>query len=117
MPMDEKEAFDYYAKEENQVPAGPARRRTSSSGKSSHVPIRFLPETIAKVKVLAARERKTVSSWIRDLVEREVERRLPAPRSEAFAWPLRIVTSPHETSVTEAQGSLRDENASNLAAI
>jgi hypothetical protein len=65
MPMSDKEAFEYYSDPEHQVPAGPARRR-SKSGMSSHVPIRFLPETIAKVKILAGRDRKTVSAWICD---------------------------------------------------
>jgi hypothetical protein len=111
--MSDKEAFDYYNDPEHQVPAGSARRR-SRPGMSSHMPIRFLPETIAKVKILAARDRKTVSAWIRDLVEREIERRLPAPRSEAAYWEPRLLTPLPRGSVTEAQQAPEDASLSNL---
>src|SRR6266508_5919082 len=113
MPMSDKEAFEYYSDPEHRLPAGPSRRR-SKPGMSSHVPIRFLPETIAKVKILAARDRKTVSAWIRDLVEREIERRLPAPRSEAVDWEVRYLTPPPRGSVTEARLASRTAPLSNL---
>src|SRR6266542_2999586 len=71
MPMSDKEAFEYYSDPEHRLPTGSARRR-SKPGMSSHVPIRFLPETIAKVKILAARDRKTVSAWIREKPNRYV---------------------------------------------
>jgi len=45
---------------------------------TSHVPIRFRPQTIEKAKAIAERDGMTVSSWIRGVVEREVERRMPA---------------------------------------
>jgi hypothetical protein len=68
--------YEYYADPEHRVPAGPGRRRVSKA-LTTHVPIRFSPEVIGDVKQLADTDRKTVSSWIRDVVEAEVERRRP----------------------------------------
>jgi predicted transcriptional regulator len=65
---------DYYAKPENQVPAGPGRRRRSPR-LTTHVPIRFSPDVIEVVKKLADTDRRTVSSWIRTVVDQEIERR------------------------------------------
>lgn len=79
MPDDDS-MYEYYADPDNRVPAGPARRRASKT-LSTHVPIRFSPDVIAEVKKLADKDRKTVSSWIRDVVVEEVERRQPRPPS------------------------------------
>jgi hypothetical protein len=75
MPDDES-MYKYYADPDNRVPAGPGRARKSKP-LTTHVPIRFSPDAIAEVKQLADKDRKTVSSWIRDVVEDEVERRRP----------------------------------------
>jgi hypothetical protein len=81
MPEDDDAMYEYYADPDHRVTAGPGRRRVSKP-LSTHVPIRFSPEVIAEVKQLAEKDRKTVSSWIRDVVEAEVERRRPRePRS------------------------------------
>ena len=81
MATSDDEAYEYYADPENLVPAGPGRRRKA---KSTHVPIRFTPEMVAEVKQLAEVDRKTVSTWIRDVVSAEVERRRPRrPESRA----------------------------------
>jgi hypothetical protein len=110
MPMSDEEAFIYYSDLEHQEPVGPARRR-SRPGMTSHVPVRFHPDIIAKVKILAARDRKTVSAWIRNLVEREIERRLPAPRSEAVQWPLRLLTPLPTGPVTETSPTPEDSRS------
>jgi hypothetical protein len=68
--------YEYYADPDNRVPAGPARRRAAQQ-LTTHVPIRFSPEAISEVKQLADKDRKTVSSWIRDVVEDEIARRRP----------------------------------------
>lgn len=82
--MSDAEAHAYYADPDNREPAGPGRRRTKKP-MSSHVPVRFPPEVIAEVKQVAQQDRKTVSSWIRDTVEREIERRRPRyPTTGAF---------------------------------
>jgi predicted DNA-binding protein len=54
--------------------SGPGRRRLSVT-LESHVPIRFTNEAVEKVKCFADKDNKTVSSWIRDLVDEEIERR------------------------------------------
>jgi hypothetical protein len=110
MPMNDEEAFIYYRDPEHQEPVGAARRR-SRPGMTSHVPVRFHPDVIAKVKILATRDRKTVSAWIRDLVEREIECRLPAPRSEAVQWQFRLITPPPPSPVTEASLTSEDGRA------
>jgi DNA-binding protein H-NS len=46
---------------------------------TKHVPIRFRAEVIQQVKEIAERDGLTVSSWIRRLVERELERQTPTP--------------------------------------
>jgi hypothetical protein len=81
MHMNDEEAAAYYEDDEHQEPAGPGRHR-SRRGLSTYVPIRFRPEVISRVRILASRDGKTVSSWIRDLVEHEIKRRLPAPHSK-----------------------------------
>jgi hypothetical protein len=75
MPDDES-MFEYYADPDNRVAAGPGRRRATKP-LTTHVPIRFNPEVIAEVKQLAETDRKSVSTWIRDVVEAEIERRQP----------------------------------------
>ena len=63
---------------ENQNPVGPRARAGQARLLTSHVPIRFRAQTIEKAKAIAERDGMTVSSWIRGVVEREVERRMPA---------------------------------------
>ncbi len=46
---------------------------------SAHVPVRFPPALIQDIRVMAEHDRKTVSAWIRDVVEAEVKRRRPRP--------------------------------------
>lgn len=66
-------AAAYYELAENREPAGPGRKRALQSRRlTTHVPIRFSSAVIERVKELAADDGKTVSSWIRDVVEREV---------------------------------------------
>lgn len=79
--MNDEEAFNYYADPDNREPGGPGRRRKAS--RSAHVPVRFHPNMIAEIKRFATKDRKTVSSWIRDLVERELELRRQIQTSTA----------------------------------
>jgi hypothetical protein len=78
MRMSDEEAFEHYKNPENRTPAGGVFE-VPKRVLSRHVPIRFRPQTIAKAKAIAERDGMTVSSWIRGVVEREVERRMPAP--------------------------------------
>jgi hypothetical protein len=77
MRMSDEEAFEHYKNPENRKPTGGVYE-VPKRALSRHVPIRFRPQTIAKAKTLAERDGMTVSSWIRGVVEREVERRMPA---------------------------------------
>jgi hypothetical protein len=88
--MNDEELNALYADPENRTPQSPARRRANKP-KSAYVPIRFQPELIADVKALAEEEGKTVSSWIREIIEREVERRRPRyPRTEGLVAAVHI---------------------------
>ena len=78
MRMSDEEAFEHYKNPENRKPTGGVYE-VPKRVLSRHVPIRFRPQTIAKAKAIAERDGMTVSSWIRGVVEREVERRMPAP--------------------------------------
>ncbi len=95
-PMDDKALRDLYADAAHQDPAGPARGR---QGKrlSSHVPVRFSPEMITAVKRLADQDGTSVSTWIRNVVEREVHRRLPPATALANAGLVFTPLSPAST--------------------
>lgn len=78
MRMSDEEAFEHYKNPDNRKP-GAGSYEIPKRALSRHIPIRFRPQTIAKVKAIAERDGMTVSSWIRAVIEREVERRMPAP--------------------------------------
>ncbi len=97
MRMSDEEAFAHYKNPDNRKPAGGVYQ-VPKSALTRHVPIRFRPQTIAKAKAIAERDGMTVSSWIRAVVEREVERRMPAwpqtRRSQARTTTWQIVRGP-----------------------
>ncbi len=69
-------AAAYYEDPENRQLKGSGQKRPGPPGRlTTHVPIRFSAGIIERVKELAADDGMTVSSWIRDVVEREVLRR------------------------------------------
>jgi hypothetical protein len=74
--MDERQAYEFYKDPANQVPAGPVQRRQGRR-MSATVPVRFPQDVIEAVKRLAAHDGLTVSSWIRRVVSKEVQRRQP----------------------------------------
>lgn len=63
---------DFYADPDNQAPQGPARCRTAKL--SGLVPVRFPPQTLAKIRDAADADDRSVSAWIRLAVDRELER-------------------------------------------
>ena len=67
MTPDQEHAF--YADPINQAPQGPARRRLSDA-----VPVRLDPEVLAAVRERAQSDDRSISSWIRLAVERELSR-------------------------------------------
>lgn len=90
---------DFYADPEHLAPAGPARRRQRPV-MSGMVPVRFPQDMIAVVKRFAGQDGMTVSTWIRHLVAKEIERRLPPQTVTASAEPIgvRIQGSPAVSS-------------------
>jgi hypothetical protein len=100
MTYDDDAAAAFYNVPENRKPTGPPRARAGQARLlSSHVPIRFRPQTIAKVKAIAERDGMTISSWIRGVVEREVERRMPSSQTHqsASGTALRVIRSSNVT--------------------
>ncbi|MGH8909198.1 MAG: YlcI/YnfO family protein [Egibacteraceae bacterium] len=71
-PMNRQEEYDFYADPENQRPQGPGRRRQGRL--TALVPVRFPPETLEDIRRRADEDDRSVSSWIRLAVERELER-------------------------------------------
>ena len=69
------EAAEFYAQSENQVvePGGGKRTRPNLT---AHVPIRFQPDVVEKVRICATYDGMTVSSWMRAAVGRAATIRL-----------------------------------------
>jgi len=69
-------AAAYYENPEHRQLTGTPRKRSGQVSKlSTHVPVRFSATVIERVRELATEDGKTVSSWIRDIVEKEILRR------------------------------------------
>jgi antitoxin component of RelBE/YafQ-DinJ toxin-antitoxin module len=102
---------------ENRGPVGPRARAGQARLLTSHVPIRFRAQTIEKAKTIAERDGMTVSSWIRGVVEREVERRMPAfpqtHRSESGVT-VRIIRRTDPTVEAETQNRSYDPDRAQL---
>lgn len=71
-PMTPEEEHDFYADPAHQIPTGPGVRRRARLG--APVPVRFPAEVLEQVRDAAAADDRSVSSWIRRAVERELER-------------------------------------------
>jgi hypothetical protein len=94
---------DFYADPEHLLPAGPVRKRKRPI-MSEMVPVRFPRDMIAAVKRFASQDGMTVSTWIRRLVAKEIERRQPPATSTAPAeqTPSFQLQGPPPTSSTSA---------------
>jgi antitoxin component of RelBE/YafQ-DinJ toxin-antitoxin module len=105
---------------ENRGPVGPRARAGQARLLTSHVPIRFRAQTIEKAKAIAERDGMTVSSWIRGVVEREVERRMPAfpqtHRSESGVT-VRIIRRTDPTVEAETQNRYYDPDRAQLESV
>jgi predicted HicB family RNase H-like nuclease len=71
-PMTPDEEYEFYSREENQQPQGAAVRRRPSL--SEMVPVRFTPDLLAQVRQRAQADDRSVASWVRRAVERELRR-------------------------------------------
>ena len=69
--MTRQEEHDFYADPDNQSPQGPARRQNSKL--TELVPVRFPPETLAKIREAADADDRSVSAWIRRAADHELE--------------------------------------------
>lgn len=69
-PMTPDEEHAFYADPENQMPQGPPRRRRQKL--SAMVPVRFSEELLDEIRRHAEADDRSVSSWIRRAVEREL---------------------------------------------
>jgi hypothetical protein len=78
MEYDDTAAAAYYEDPENRRAIGEGRRPRRSGRLESHFPVRFRKDALAEIRDIAAREGQPVGSWIRGLVERELERRRAA---------------------------------------
>jgi hypothetical protein len=74
--MDDQQRWEFYDDPARREPADdrPGIRRSRST-LTSYVPVRFPPELIVAVRLLALEDGQSVSSWIRTAVAHELERR------------------------------------------
>jgi hypothetical protein len=77
---------DFYLDPEHLAPAGPARRRQRPI-MSGMVPVRFPQDMIAAIKRFASQDGMTVSTWIRRLVAKEIDRRQPPATATGTVGP------------------------------
>lgn len=75
---------EFYKNSDN-VRAGRRVTPAPRAPMTGHVPVRFSESVIARVKTLAAKDGVTVSTWIRNLVLKEIERR-SQPRTVGFIY-------------------------------
>jgi len=89
--MNESEAYEFYSNPANRAPQGPAVRRQRKATLGGTIPVRFPEEMVTAVKRFAEHDGVTVSTWIRNLVARELERR-QTPQSRASYSPEFVFT-------------------------
>lgn len=96
--VNDEEAFAFYADESNQQAGRRAAKRPSRK-LTGHIPVRFPEELVAQVRAFADADGVTVSTWIRNLASREVERRSPARSiAEPVKWTQLADVSPSMSS-------------------
>jgi len=84
--MNEAAAHEFYKNPEHLAVAGPGEKPQQPM-KSGLIPVRFTPDMIAAVKRFAKQDGVTVSTWIRRLVGRELQRRQPSETSSRVEAP------------------------------
>ena len=72
MKMTPEQEHAFYSDPDHQTPEGPPRRRERKL--SEPVPVRFSEELLSQIRARAAADDRSVSSWIRRAVERELRR-------------------------------------------
>lgn len=84
--MTEAQAHDFYKDPDHLAVSGPGQRRERPM-KTGMIPVRFAPDMIAAVKRFASQDGVTVSTWIRRLVSKELQRRQPSVTDAASSAP------------------------------
>lgn len=112
--MSEAQAHEFYKDPEHLAVAGPGQRRERPM-KSGMIPVRFSPDVIAAVKSFASHDGVTVSTWIRRLVGREVQRRQPSATAAASEMP--AVQFDYPESIRPQSETVSHAGSERLAAI
>jgi hypothetical protein len=82
--MSEEQAHEFYKDPEHLAISGPGRRRQRQRPmKTAMIPVRFTQEMIAAVKGFACQDGVTVSTWIRGVIAKEIQRRQPPATASA----------------------------------
>lgn len=68
--MTPDQEYEFYSRPENQEPQGPPVRRRPRL--ADPVPVRLPPELLDRVRQAAAADDRSVSAWIRRVVEHEL---------------------------------------------
>lgn len=101
------EAAARYEDEANLQPAGPGKVvRAPKRRLSSHTPVRFDQDAIAAVKRFSDADGMTVSSWIRTVVDREIQRRMPRPSTTGGGSSLLYIGGNDAESIVQHRASL-----------
>lgn len=105
-------AAAYYEDPEHRRLTGRGRRRSGQAPRlTTHVPVRFSATIIERVKELAAEDGKTVSSWIRDVIDREILRREQSRTVGVVAtvqWEHRPSPSPGSSTIASSAENVRE---------
>ena len=71
-PMTPQEEYEFFLDPANLEPQGPMVRRKADL--TATVPVRFPPAVLEEIRKRAADDHRSVSSWIRVAVDRELRR-------------------------------------------
>jgi hypothetical protein len=117
MSDQDDDAAAYYDDPEHRQPAGTPRKRAGQPSRlTTHVPVRFSATVIERVKELANEDGKTVSSWIRDVIEREILRR-EQPRTVGTPVTVRWERRPTQCLTSSTFASSADNVEEELRAL
>lgn len=83
--MTDASEYEFYDDPANREAAPVVGVKRSRPGLSTHVPVRFSPEMVVAVRALADEDGVSVSTWIRNVVSREIQRRRPPVTSSPTA--------------------------------
>ena len=71
-PMTPQEEYEFFLDPANLEPQGPMVRRKADL--TATVPVRFSPAVLEEIRKRAAEDHRSVSSWIRVAIDRELKR-------------------------------------------